>query len=213
MTAADRRFAGAIGVYLALLAVLPLALSPSAFGWFFSEEGPVEVGAMLLWFTAAVVVVVRVRPPGARGWAFAALYLAFAAREAELHRAFTADSMLKSAYYRRVAAPLEEKIIAGIVAVALVALLMYVLATVVRFLWTERGWRTRSGAWLLVGMLLLVFAKVLDRAPAMLLEDFGVAIGPLAKKYVSAFEEGIEAVLPLILGYSAWIEGARRRYL
>src|SRR5690606_25527234 len=117
------------------LAVLPLVLSEPAFERFFSEEGPVETASMFFWLFAAVVVLVRVRPLRARTWAFALLYLAFAAREADLHKAFTADSMLKSAYYRRVPAPFEEKLIAGIVAIALIALLAYVLWVVARFLW------------------------------------------------------------------------------
>jgi len=213
VTAVDRRFATALVLYLLALAVLPLALSEPAFEAFFSEEGPVEIGAMLLWCAAGAIVLLRIRPLGTRAWAFALLYFAFAAREAELHRAFTADSMLKSAYYRRVPAPLAEKLIAGLVAIALLVLLAYVLWIVVRFLWKERGWRTRSGAWLLVGMALLVGAKLLDRAPAVLAEDFDLVLSPLVKQYASAFEEGIEAALPLILAFSAWIEGTRRHYL
>lgn len=213
MNTLDRGFAAALVLYIAVLAVLPLVLSEPAFERFFSEEGPVEIASMFFWLFAAVVVLVRVRPLRARSWAFALLYLAFAAREADLHRAFTADSMLKTAYYRRVAAPFEEKLVAGIVAIALIALLVYVLWVVARFLWTESGWRTRAGAWLLVGVTLLFFTKLLDRAPATLAEDFGVTITPLVKRYSSAFEEGLEAALPLILAFSAWISRGERRYL
>lgn len=213
MNSSDRGLIAALLLYLAVLAVLPLVLSTPAFERFFSEEGPIEMASTLLWIAAAGVVLARVRPLGRRAWAFALLYLVFAAREAQLHRAFTADSMFKSSYYRRVAAPFEEKLVAGLVAIAILALLVYVFWVVVRFLWTERGWRTRSGAWLLAGMALLVFSKVLDRAPAVLAEDYDLVLGPLAKRYFSAFEEGLEATLPLMLAFSAWIEGTRRRYL
>lgn len=213
MTAADRGLAAAIVFYLLVLAVLPLTLSQPVFDWFFSEEGPVEIGSIVLWCVAAAVVLVCVRPIGARAGAFALLYLVFAAREAQLHRAFTADSMFKSAYYRRAPAPLEEKLIAGLAAIAIIALLFYVLWIAIRFLWKESGWRTRSGAWLLAGLALLVLSKVLDRAPAVLAEDFDIVLAPLLKNYFSAYEEGLEAALPLLFAFSAWIEGARKRYL
>lgn len=209
----DRAVALALVLYVALLAVLPLVLASDTFAWFFSEEGPVEVAALVFWVVAAVVVLVRIRPLTARAWAFAGLYLAFAAREADLHRAFTADSMLKTSYYRRAVAPIEEKIIAGIVALVLVALFVYVLWVVARFLLRDRGWRSRAGGWLLAGVALLFFCKLLDRAPATLAEDFGVHVAPIVKMYTSAFEEGIEALLPLLLAFSAWISQDERRYL
>lgn len=213
MNAFDRSFIAALLLYFAMLAVSPLVLSEPGFEHFFSEEGPIEIVSALLWIVAAAVVLVRARPLRRRAWAFALLYVVFAAREAELHRAFTADSMFKSSYYRRVAAPFEEKLVAGLVAIAIVTLLAYVIWVVVRFLWKERGWRTRSGAWLLAGMALLVFSKVLDRAPAVLAEDYDLVVGPLVKRYFSAFEEGLEAIVPLMLAFSAWIEGTRKRYL
>ncbi len=213
MNAFDRGFIAALLLYLAMLAVLPLVLSEPAFRHFFSEEGPIEIASTLFWIVAAVIVLARVRPLSRRAWAFALLYLVFAAREAQLHRAFTADSIFKSSYYRRAAAPFDEKLMAFIVAIAILLLLFYVLWVVVRFLWKERGWRTHSGAWLLAGVALLVLSKVLDRAPAVLAEDYDLVIGPLAKRCFSAFEEGIEAIVPLALAFSAWIEGSRRRYL
>src|SRR5690606_39133983 len=135
MNPLDRGFVTALVLYLAALAVLPLALSQPAFEHFFSEEGPIETASTVFWLVAAVVVLARVRPPGRRAWAFALLYVVFAAREAQLHRAFTADSIFKSSYYRRSAAPFEEKLVAGLVAIAILLLLVYVLWVVVRFLW------------------------------------------------------------------------------
>lgn len=213
MTTGDRVLVAVLVLYAAMLAVTPLVLSPQGFEWFHSEEGPVERAAIVLWIAASVVVLVRIRPFGARAFGFALLYLVFAAREADWHKAFTADSLFKNAYYRRTAAPFEEKLIAGLVAVALLALFAWACWVIFRFLVRERGWRSRSGGWLLAGWALLFLTKVLDRAPAVLAEDYGVQLAPLVGLYFSALEEGMETALPLMLAWSAWISQTDRRYL
>src|SRR5690606_14761645 len=114
---------------------------------------------------------------------------------------------------RRVPAPFEEKLIAGIVAIALIALLAYVLWVVARCLWVEGGWRTRAGGWLLARVTVPFVTTLLDRAPAAPAEGFAVTIAPLVKRDSSAFEEGLEAALPLVLAFSAWISRGERRYL
>lgn len=208
-----RSLAAALVLYALALLTLPLALDPASFHRFFSEQGPVEIASLILWPLAAVVVLASVRPHSRRTWAFALLYPVFAAREADLHKAFTAGSIFKSGYYRHVAAPLAEKLVAGIVAIAIVALLLYVLFVCARYLLVERGWRTRAGRWLLAAMVLLFVSKVFDRAPAVLAEDYGILISPLTDRYFTVFEEGIEAIPPLLFGYSAWLEGRARSYL
>lgn len=213
MTRTDRWIAWALLAWIAFLAAAPLVLQTERFRWTFSEEGPVEVASMILWIVAAAVVLVRIRPFDSRAAAFALLYLAFAAREADWHKAFTADSMLKSAYYRSPGVPLAEKLVAGAVAVALLCLLVYVLWVVARFLVREGGWRSRSGVWLLAGFALLFLTKILDRAPATLAVDYGVRLAPLVGAWFSAFEEGLEAAMPMLLAWSAWVSQSERRYV
>lgn len=213
MNFADRVVVVVFVLYVALLAVLPVTMSPQDVMWTFSEEGVFERASIVAWIVAAAVVVLRIRPLRARAWAFAALYLVFAAREADWHKAFTADSIFKTAYYRRTPAPFEEKLVAGIVALALLALFAYVMYVSVRFLVRERGWRSRAGAWLAFGLGLLFFSKVIDRAPAILEVDYGVVLPAMAKLYASAFEEGLESFVPVIFAWSAWISQGERRYL
>ncbi len=212
-TTGDRVLAWVLVLYTAMLLATPLVLSPQGFEWFYSEEGPVERAAIVLWIAASAMVLVRIRPFGARALAFALLYLVFAAREADWHKAFTADSIFKNAYYRRTAAPFEEKLIAFLVAVVLLVLFAYACWIIYRFLWRERGWRSRSGGWLLAGWALLFATKVLDRTPAVLADEFGVHLAPIVGLYFSALEEGMETALPLMLGWSAWISQRERRYL
>jgi hypothetical protein len=203
----------AILVYMLVLAVFPLALPLPAFRWTFSEVGPFEQLAIAAWLFAALVVVVRIRPLGARAWAFATLCILFAAREADWHKAFTADSLLKSNYYKHAVAPMAEKLLAGAVAVAAIALLLYVAFVIARFLLQQGGWRSRSGLWLILATVLVGLGKVLDRAPAVLSEDYGIVLSPLVGLYAAAFEEGMELIHPLILSWSVWISQMERRYL
>ncbi len=213
MTPFDRRFIIFLVLYTLALAALPLTLSEAAFRWIFSETGPVEILSLVFWMLASIVVLAVARPATGRTWAFAIMYLVFAAREADLHRAFTADSMFKSGYYRHVAAPLTEKLVAGLVAITILALLLYFLWVSFRFLFAQGGWRTRSGAWLLAALALIFFVKVLDRAPATLEEDYGIVVSRMTDRYAAAYEEGLEMVLPLLFAVSAGAERRKRRYL
>lgn len=212
-TAADARVALAIVIYMLVLAVFPFVLPKQEFRWLFSEVGPFEQMSIAAWLFTALVVIARIRPLGARAWAFAGLCAVFAAREADWHKAFTADSLLKTNYYKHAVAPLPEKIIAGIVAVAAIALVIYVGLVIARFLFLQGGWRSRSGVWLILGTVLVVLGKILDRAPAVLAEDYGIVLSPLFELYSTAFEEGLEMIHPLILAWSAWISQRERRYL
>lgn len=213
MLSSDRRIVLAIVAFTVLLASLPLLLNEASFHWTFSEEGPFERLSIVAWLVTAAVVIVRIRPLGARAWAFALLCLVFAAREADWHKTFTGESFLKNSFYRNVARPFEERLMAGAVAVLLVALLLYAGFVIARFLFLRGGWRSRSGAWLMAGTALVVIGKVLDRLPATLSVDYGIELGPMVHLYAAAFEEGLEMIHPLILGWSVWISQLEKRYL
>lgn len=199
-------------LYVVLLVLLPFVLSRPDFDWAFSESGPFERLSIVAWLLIPLIIFWRIRPLGMRARAFALLGILFAAREAEWHKAFTADSILKTNYYRHAAAPFEEKVVAATVALLIIALLLYLGFVVAKFL-LQGGWRSRSGLWLIIGTLLVVAGKVLDRAPAVLFEEFGLALPHLTQLYATAFEEGLELMHPLILGWSVWISQKERRYL
>ena len=213
MTTTDRRIVWLLIAYSLLLALLPIALNEQAFHWTFSEEGPFEQLSIAGWLGTAVIVLLRIRPLGARAWAFALLCLAFAAREADWHKLFTGESFLKNSFYRDAARPFEEKLICGAIAIFLVALVLYAGLVIARFLFLQGGWRSRSGAWLMAGTALVVVGKLIDRLPAVLSVDYGIELGPLTKLYSAAFEEGLEMAHPMILAWSVWISQTGRRYL
>jgi hypothetical protein len=213
MVPADRRIVLALLAFIVLLALFPLLLDERNFVWVFSEEGPFERLSEPAWIATALIVVFRIRPLGPRAWAFALLCLVFAAREADWHKAFTGESFLKNSFYRDAARPFEEKLICGAIALLLVALVLYAGFVIARFLFLRGGWRSRSGMWLLAGTALVVAGKLLDRLPATLSVDYGIELGPVVKLYATAFEEGMEMIHPMILGWSVWISQFERRYL
>jgi hypothetical protein len=211
--ASDIRVAWALAAVIFLLAVLPLVLSEESFRYAFSEEGPFERISIAAWLAAACIIIVRIRPLGMRAWAFALLFASFAAREADWHKAFTADSILKTNYYKHAAAPFGEKLMAFVVALVFIVLIAYVGFIVLRFLFLRGGWKSRAGFWLMLGTALVVVGKVVDRAPAVLAEDYGIMLLPIVDHYVAAFEEGLEMLHPLIIAWSIWISQDDRRYL
>ena len=199
--------------YAALLALGAALLPHDSIKPWLSETGPFEVAALVAWIVAAAVLAVRIRPFTSRTLAFALVCLLCAAREADLHKAFTQESISRLSYYRRSAAPLAEKLIGGSVALLFTALLLYAAVVAVRFLFREGGLRSRSGTWLMVSAALLVLTKALDRSYAVLAGNFALWLPPVLQHVTAALEEGLEAVVPLALALSAWISQTERRYL
>jgi hypothetical protein len=209
----DVRVAWALVAMVLLLAVLPVVLPEASFRYAFSEEGPFERMSIVAWLFASLLILARIRPMRMRAWAFALLFACFAAREADWHKAFTADSILKTNYYKHAVAPLGEKVVAFTVAVLFLTLIFYVGIAMLRFLFLQGGWKSRSGFWLMLGTALVVVGKVIDRAPAVLAEEYGIALLPIVDHYVTAFEEGLEMLHPMIMAWSIWISQDDRRYL
>ncbi len=202
-----------IAAYTVALIVMAFRMSPGRFERVFSEAGPFEEISIGLWLTASAVVLWRIRPFTYRSYAFSILFLAFAAREASFHKAFTTDSLLKTNYYLKTTAPLVEKLCAAFVAAALIGVLLYVIFVCARFLVVQHGYRSRSGYWLISAGALFVLTKIFDRAPAVIyhLRHENLQIDLL--RLMKALEEGHEAMAPILFIASAWISQTERRYL
>lgn len=199
-----------LATYVIWLLVLPLLLPEGDIHALFIEHGPIEQLSVVAWLALGAVALSCQRPITRQAVAFALLTVFLAAREADLHKAFTADSILKTNYYRHSLAPLEEKLAAALVAAIFIALVLYCAFVVGRFLFLRGGWRTRGGMWLLFGSILVVAGKALDRAPAILLEDYGIAFGETGKLYTLVLEEGLELAHPLILAWAVWLSRVHR---
>lgn len=165
-----------------------------------TEGGTVERPTEWLYFAAAGVVWLCRRPgDGARTTlALCTLMLAFGAREMDLHKHWTGTSVLKFSFFLREPAPLQHKLIALLVLVAVTVALLWLLRRHALTAWR----RLRDGApWAastLVFFVVMGVSKVFDRSVSILTEDYGVTIAPATVGLVVSIEEVIELSLPLI---------------
>jgi len=212
ITRFDRAVLALVAAYVAVLALLPFVLAPATFHAAFSETGPFERLSLLAWIGAAAIVLVRIRPLGLPAAAFTLLYLLFAAREADLHKAFTTGSISKLNYYKDASIAASERVLAAMAAAAILLLICYAAFRVVRFL-AMGGWRTRTGIWLMLGWTLLVLGKMLDRSAAVLTQILHVVRPSWVIGVTDSFEEGLELATPALLALSAWLCSQNRSYL
>lgn len=184
-------------VYAALMIVLALNLSQDVFVPLFAEGGPFESLTIGFWLLLAALCFTLPGLPR-RPWDSGIVALLAAAREADLHKAFTDMSVLKTSYYLKSAAPPFEKLIAALVTLPALALVIYVLVAGARFIRRTGAWRLDWGRTTLLAMGLLVASKMLDRVEAVTADWFGLHFSPLAHNFIAAFEEGVECLLPVL---------------
>lgn len=167
---------------------------------FLQEVGPVERGTVWVYLAAVLGIVLLYRRGLSLGDLVATciVLLAMAGREAHMHTAMFGVSILKSRFY--IDAPWGQKL-AALAALAPIVLALLWLA--VRHLGAYRRPPARWSApatTTAVMVAVLVFTKVIDRAPAILAEN-GVQL-PDTLVYVML---GLEEVLEFVLGVFPWL--------
>jgi hypothetical protein len=188
----------AIAVGVALWALVP----PRPLAALLKEGGVVETLTEVL-FVLVAAAVWYLWPAMRGGWrsrlALSVCFVAFAAREMDLHIAFTGTSVLKVSFYLR-DAPWHQKVVAlGVVST--VALAMIHLARTY-----ARPYRQAVRDRVPVAVTVTVFgvamavAKVLDRSVNVLAGDFGVEVTAATAALVSSLEETLEVSLPILAG-------------
>lgn len=184
-------------VYSALMSVIALYLSHDTFVWLYSEAGPFELLSLGFWLLLAALCFSLPGLPR-RPWQQGIVAMVAAAREADLHKAFTEGSVLKFTYYFDSSTPLLERLLVALVTFPLVALVLYVLVGGARFIHRSNALRFEWGQTVLLAMILLVASKMLDRSGAVLADWFGLGFPLLLQRFVAAFEEGTEMLLPIL---------------
>lgn len=182
---------------VAAVAVLAVVL-PEHMGWLCSEQGPFEVISPWAWIGLAVAIPIIFREVTLEVVAGMVVCGGGAAREWDWHVRFTGYSVLKPPFYYREGL-LHERLIAG----AAVLLALASLVVLVRWQRSLRPWARPIKPWvwgtvLAIGMMLA--SKVVDRAPAILAEDFGLPLGTVAHGVFSALEESVEMLVPFFFG-------------
>jgi hypothetical protein len=173
-------------------------LPNSTFARLFNEYGVIESMTVAAWLIAAVFFA---REAITRGGAVARLAVpvcvAAALREADLHIALTGLSILKIRFYSSDAFSGWAKLLALAVVLPIGTALAALLVLLVRRLRRD-GAGSPAIRLLLATIALLVLSKVLDRSPAVLLEWYGIERSDVVRRWMQAFEEGIELLLPIL---------------
>ena len=209
-------FAGSVllaVVAITALSVMALLLSPGQATPLFEETGPFERASPWLWLAFALFIPLVFRTPTASVAAGMIVAIAAAAREWDWHIAFTDYSVLKPPFYYREGDTLE-RIIAGGIMLLIVASVVALIAQLVHL----RPWKRPWPWWVFAlgfafGM--LVFTKAVDRAPAILRDDFGLDLPERVRLICYAVEEGLEMLLPVFfaahsLALARWHKATRR---
>ena len=184
-------------IYILLLMPLPWLLTKQEMQWVFSEQGPFEVLSAVFWAALGLLCFMTARQAPRRLIPCGIAAFIACARELDLHTAITGMSIFKSHYYLKTPAPIAEKLLVGLLAIAILAVLIDVVRSGVRAL--------RQGAlrqdWMLTAMLAFVTTaatKVLDKLQSFVHDFTGHYLPQIYSLIINALEEGVEMSLPLL---------------
>lgn len=119
-------------------------------------------------------------------------------RELDLHKAYTSESLLKISYYIKGDDPILGRIVAGIVLIAILALLFRMLVYC-RNLWAElRAGRPYAFS-ALTAILMLPISKAFDSSPRMIHKHLGISLDRELRHGLLLTEESLELAVPLLI--------------
>jgi len=197
-------------IYSGYLVLLASSLPPEIFKPLFSEQGPFEEMSIVLWVALGAMLLFHdARSP--RVLALAALSFVFAAREADLHKAFTVMSIEKIKFYLSPDVPVLQKVVGGLVFLVVIALILHLARLCWQFFFRQGGLRTPVGQVLILPVLLLPLSKILDRFSNVLKEAFDIHLSYAVNQFIAAFEEGMEMAMPVLFIVALLLFRAGRR--
>lgn len=184
-------------IYIVLLTTFPWLLTKQEMHSVFSEQGPFEVLSAVFWAALGLLCFMTARQAPRRLIPCGIAAFVGCARELDLHTAITGVSIFKSHYYLKTPAPVAEKLFVGLLALAILAVLIDVVLSGIRAL--------RQGAlrqdWMLTAALAFVTTaatKVLDKLQSFVHDFTGHWLPQIYGLVINALEEGVEMSLPLL---------------
>jgi hypothetical protein len=165
----------------------------------FAESGFVENITVFFYGVAiAALFLFRIAPMRVR-LATAIVLAALAARELDLHKAFTADSLLKSNYYLKSGASLMEKSLSILFLLCLAGIVVWLVRATYKNLIADLMDR-KAYAWSILASIALVgISKSIDGIGRKLKGWFGIQIDTEARNYFRVIEETAEMMIPLAI--------------
>lgn len=194
-----KRIVFAVLIASVLMALLPLVLDDAGRDAVFAEEtGLFEQASLVLWLILTPICLLGLRPPLWQGLAAAGATLFCAAREADWHAAFTADSVLKISYYLD-PNPIEHRLVAALIVGVLSIALFATLINIYRYARDGGGFGARWVQIFVLFFAVIVISKAFDRSPALLRNNLGIELPELMLAIMQSLEEGLEMLLPPLL--------------
>jgi len=148
------------------LALAPLVLDRETVFQLGEETGPIEQASVWVWLAAAAWTLGRtLRKQRWLPLAFVLVMLLMGVREAGLPPELipSGKALMSWHYYMDGAVdPVRRSVTGGLVLVLLVSLVVSVASTL-RYLWREQGWRRPDGQFLMIAFMLLVLAQLAER--------------------------------------------------
>lgn len=187
----------ALILFSAVLFGIVYLLNPAITKSLTHETGLFEILSPPFWGLLAVLCLVKIGYRTLYGIGTALLSLIFAAREMDWHKAFTADSIFKNAFYR-MNISFTQKLLGGLAAAICVAVLLWLLVAFSYYMYREKLWRRAWGRLTVLAIGLIFFTKVLDRIDAVLSVDYGIHLSYLTVQLLHVHEEGFEMLLPVV---------------
>lgn len=193
--------------FLALWLVAGLVAIAAAIGatWEFEaartffREGETVENLTLVGYALAIALLLGWSRAAWRFRLYSAAVLAvLAMRELDLHKAFTSDSFMKLSYYARGEDPILGRIVAGLVMLAILALLVRYLAYG-RPLLAALAARRRDAESALSAVLLLPVSKALDSILGLLAKHLGHRPTDNERLWFGLIEETLELAIPLVV--------------
>lgn len=123
---------------------------------------------------------------------------AFGARELDLHKNLTGESVLKLSFYLR-DVPVPQKLLASVVVAGFGCALLFLLLRHSRPVLSAFRRLDPFAVTVVLFVATLVLSKILDRSVNLFVQDLGIPVPPRTRLLVQGMEELLELTLPLLL--------------
>lgn len=186
---------------MGFLAIFPLTFGSYWTNIVFQENGPVEIASALLWLIASIIVLLNSNINTKFRALFSLAFILFALREYDFQGRFTKESFIKINYYEDISS-LSDYLLAFL-AIFLITIIAVALIVSILNFW--RNYLPSVPAFLILSAWsLLVFSKILDRAPAKLQNDLDIHLEEIVTQTFMSLEEGLELLAPVIMITAFW---------
>ena len=184
--------------YLGIAAFITLKAPQEVWAYLYSEAGPYEVFSAYLWLLLSIsALFTKSMQPSTRLIA-ALMALMLGARELDMHKSLFSMSFIKTNFYKSASIPLHDKLVGGLILLAMTSLLIYLIVRTWRY-FSNSVCCTSSSLLLFSGLLLGITSKILDRFSSQMLKLFQIALPPDVRMMIVSFEESLELLMPLLL--------------